>query len=109
MPLAKVKKDDPRLTESFQLITDGAELIKAFSEMNDPVFQRKQMEEQERQYRSGNPEASRLDEDFLEALEYGLPPSAGLGLGIDRLIAVLAGKSVKETIIFPTLRSKEQI
>ena len=107
MPLAKVKNEDETLTESFQLIVEGAELIKAFSEMNDPIFQRKQMEEQERQYRAGNPEASRFDEDFIEALEYGMPPSAGLGLGIDRLVAIITKKSVKETIIFPTLRSKE--
>ncbi len=108
MPLAKYKKDDPQLTESFQLIMDGVEIVKGFSEMNDPVAQREQMEEQERRYRAGNKEASRLDEEYLEALEYGMPPAAGLGIGIDRLIA-LATKThnIKEIIIFPTLRPKK--
>lgn len=106
--LAKLKKDDPKLTESFQLIVDGVEIIKGFSELNDPVFQRAQMERQDREYRAGNPEAFRLDEDFLEALEYGMPPAAGLGLGIDRLVALLTkAHSVKEVVLFPTLRPKE--
>lgn len=119
MPLAKLKKDDPELTESFQLIPGsksglgpvsehGAELIKGFSEMNDPVIQRQQMAEQEKAFRAGNPEASRLDEDFLEALEYGMPPAAGMGLGIDRLVALITkAHALKEVIIFPTLRPKE--
>lgn len=108
MPLAKFKEDSPKLTESFQFIVNGAEIIKGFSEMNDPLAQREQMEKQEKEFRSGDQEMSRLDEDFLEALEYGMPPAAGLGLGIDRLVA-LATKSpgIKETIIFPTLRTKE--
>lgn len=107
MALAKVKKDNPVLTESFQLIVNGVEIIKGFSELNDPVFQRAQMEKQEKEFRAGNPEASRLDEDFLEALEYGMPPTAGMGIGIDRL-AALATKShsIKEIILFPTLRPK---
>lgn len=108
MPLAKTKESDPSLTESFQLIVNGAEIVKGFSEMNDPILQRAQMELQEKKYRAGDKEASRLDKDFLEALEYGLPPAAGLGIGLDRL-AALATKahSVKEVIIFPTLRPKE--
>ena len=75
--------------------------------MNDPVVQRKQMEEQEKLFRAGNEESSRLDEDFLEALEYGMPPAAGLGLGIDRLIAIITkSHAIKEIITFPTLRPK---
>ncbi len=108
MALAKLKKDDPALTESFQLIVNGVEIIKGFSELNDSVFQRAQMEQQDKEYRAGNPEASRLDEDFLEAVEYGMPPAAGLGLGIDRLVALVTkSHSVKEIIAFPTLRPRE--
>jgi lysyl-tRNA synthetase class 2 len=108
MQLAKLKKDEPGLTESFQLIANGVEVVKGFSELNDPVFQRSQMEGQEKEFRAGQEEASRLDEDFLEALEYGMPPAAGLGLGIDRLAALIAkSHSVKEIILFPTLRPKE--
>lgn len=106
--LAKLKKDNPSLTESFQLIVNGAEIIKGFSELNDPIFQRAQMEKQEKEFRGGNEEASRLDEDFLEALEHGMPPAAGLGIGIDRLAAIATkAQSVKEVIIFPTLRPKQ--
>ncbi len=117
MPLAKFKKDNEKLTESFQLIAGsedtgapgGPEIIKGFSEMNDPEKQRKQMEEQEQLFRSGNEEASRLDEDFLESLEYGMPPAAGLGIGIDRLTAILTGThSIKEIIAFPTLKPKKE-
>jgi len=116
MPLAKPRKDNPELTESFQLIAGsesglgpvsehGAEIVKGFSELNDPIYQRKQMEEQDKALRKGNEEAHRLDEDFIEALEYGMPPAAGLGIGIDRLAALLTkSPSLKEVILFPTLR-----
>ena len=108
MPLAKLKKDNIELTESFQLIVKGSEIVKGFSELNDPLVQRKQMEEQEKAFRSGNEESSRMDEDFIEALEYGMPPAAGLGLGIDRLVMLLTGApSLKEIILFPTLRPKK--
>ncbi|MBI2025096.1 MAG: lysine--tRNA ligase [Candidatus Harrisonbacteria bacterium] len=108
MPLAKLREKNPKLTESFQLIVNGSEIVKGFSELNDPVVQRAQMERQEKEHRSGNEEVSRLDEDFLEALEYGMPPAAGLGLGIDRLVTLVTGAhSVKEIIAFPTLRPKE--
>ncbi|OGY67569.1 MAG: lysine--tRNA ligase [Candidatus Harrisonbacteria bacterium RIFCSPLOWO2_02_FULL_41_13b] len=107
MPLAKLVENNQDLTESFQLIVNGVELVKGFSEMNDPVFQRKQMEEQEKDFRAGNPEASRLDADFLEMLEYGMPPAAGMAIGIDRLVAFATkSHSVKEIIAFPTLRPK---
>ena len=108
MPLAKLKPENPKLTESFQLIANGAEVVKGFSELNDPLFQRQQMERQETEHRRGNEEASRLDEDFLEALECGMPPAAGLGLGIDRLAMLLTEtKNIREIILFPTLRPKE--
>ena len=108
IPLAKYKADEPELTESFQLIVGGMEIVKGFSEMNDPIAQREQMEAQEKLYRQGNREANRLDEEFLEALEYGMPPAAGLGIGIDRLAMIYTKRtSIKEIILFPTLRYKK--
>jgi len=106
-PFAKSVKDKPELTERFQLIVDGMEIVNGFSELNDPLDQRERMEEQEKKCRQGNQEVSRLDEDFLEALEYGMPPAAGWGIGIDRLVAVATkNHNIKEIIIFPTLKSK---
>jgi len=106
-PLAKSWQDNPDLTERFQLIVDGMEIVNGFSELNDPIEQRKRMEEQERKYRAGDKEASRLDEDFLEALEYGMPSAAGLGVGIDRLVALITkSHNIKEIIAFPTLKPK---
>lgn len=106
-PLAKSCADNPDLTERFQLIVDGTEIVNGFSELNDPIEQRNRMEEQEKMYRGGDIEASRLDEDFLEALEYGMPPAAGFGIGIDRLVALITkSHNIKEVIIFPTLRPK---
>lgn len=108
-PLAKSFAKTPEITERFQLIVNGMEIVNGFSELNDPVDQRERMELQEQEFRAGNPEASRLDEDFLEALEYGMPPAAGLGIGIDRLM-VLATKShaLKDVILFPTMRPKKE-
>lgn len=106
-PLAKSDEKDPRFVERFQLIIKGTEVANAFSELNDPVDQRERMEDQEKRYRAGDPETTRFDEDFIEAIEYGMPPAAGIGIGIDRLISLITGKPVKEIIIFPTLRPKE--
>lgn len=107
MQLAKLKTEDPTLTESFQLLVQGTELIKGFSELNDPILQRKQMERQDALHRAGDEEATRLDEDFIEALEYGMPPAAGLGIGIDRLVMLATNtKNVREVVLFPALRSK---
>lgn len=106
-PLAKSCEDNPEFTERFQLVVAGTELINGFSELNDPADQRQRMIEQEEMYRAGNLEASRFDEEFIEALEYGMPPAAGLGLGIDRLAALLTGShAVKEAMFFPTLKNK---
>ena len=106
-PFAKSVQDKPELTERFQLIVDGMEIVNGFSELNDPIDQRQRMEEQEKKYRAGNQEASRLDEDFLEALEYGMPPAAGWGIGIDRLVALVTkSHNIKEIIAFPTLKPK---
>lgn len=106
-PLAKKKFDNPKYTERFQLLMGGTELGNAFSELNDPVDQRQRFQAQEILRAKGDDEAQRLDEDFLQALEYGMPPTAGLGLGIDRLVAVLTDQhSVKNVILFPTMRPK---
>jgi len=108
-PLSKSVEGDPELTERFQVVVEGTEIVNAFSELNDPVDQRERMEEQERQHRAGNEEASRFDGDFVEALEYGMPPAAGLGLGIDRLVQLMTkSKAIKDTIIFPTMRSRDE-
>lgn len=106
LPLAKRTSANENYVESFQLIVGkGIELIKAFSELNDPLDQRKRFADQERMRQQGDEEAQRIDEDFIEALEVGLPPTAGFGMGIDRLVALLTGQhSIKEVILFPTLR-----
>lgn len=105
-PLAKKKRSNPRYVERFQLLlAGGSELINAFSELNDPIDQRSRLEEQEKLRESGDDEAQRFDSDFIEALEVGMPPTAGFGMGIDRLAIILTGAhSLKEVILFPTMR-----
>jgi len=107
-PLAKPLENDPSKLASFQLVAGGCwELVLGFSELNDPIEQRKRFEEQEKFFKEGLEEAQRMDEDFLEALEYGMPPAAGFGLGIDRLVALLTDShSLREVILFPTMRPK---
>lgn len=108
-PLAKSLEKNPSKLANFQLIVAGWELINAFSELNDPLEQRKRFEEQEKFFKAGLEEAQRMDEDFLEALEYGMPPAAGFGLGIDRLVALLTNShSLREVILFPTMRPKDR-
>ena len=107
-PLAKPLEDKPQYAARFQLFVAGWEVANAFSELNDPVLQRERFEEQEKQRKAGNEEAQRLDEDFLEALEYGMPPAAGLGLGIDRLAAILTDShTLREAILFPMMKPKK--
>lgn len=106
LPLAKSLAGTAK-ADAFQLIIGGIELLKAFSELNDPIEQRRRLETQEKMRQAGDEEAQRLDEDFLEALEYGMPPAAGFGIGIDRLAALLTNShSLREIILFPTMKPK---
>ena len=105
--MAKALEKNPTKLANFQLVVAGWELVNAFSELNDPIEQRKRFEEQEKMYKEGFKEAQRMDKDFIEALEYGMPPAAGFGMGIDRLIVILTNShSLREVILFPTMRPK---
>jgi len=103
-PLAKQHRSVPGLNEAFDLIINGVELSAAYSELNDPVVQRARLEHQSRLSAGGDPEAMELDEVFLKAMEFGMPPAGGIGIGVDRLIMLLTGASIRETILFPLLR-----
>lgn len=108
-PLAKRKADKPELTERFQLLVGkGIELVNAFSELNDPLDQEERFKKQQEAREAGEEEAQRFDKDFVEALQHGMPPTAGLGLGIDRLTALLTDShNIKEVILFPTLKPEK--
>ncbi len=106
-PLAKQLEDNPKKLARFQLIIAGMEIINAFSELNNPIEQKKRFQEQEKIFKDGFEEAQRMDEDFIEALEYGMPPAAGWGMGIDRLVLLLTNShAVREIILFPTMRPR---
>jgi lysyl-tRNA synthetase class 2 len=108
-PLTKMHRDIPGLTERFELIVNGKELANCYSELNDPIDQRARFEEQARLMERGDDEAMYIDQDFLRALEYGMPPTAGIGIGIDRLVMMLTGNAaIQEVLFFPQMRPEKQ-
>jgi len=108
-PLCKVHREDPSLTERFELMVCGKEVANAYSELNDPIDQRERFEEQLKLQERGDDEAMFIDQDFLRALEYGMPPTSGLGIGMDRLIMYLTNNaSIQEVLFFPQMRPEVQ-
>jgi len=104
-PLAKPKRGNPKLTERFELFANGKEMANAFSELNDPLDQRRRLEAQGRLRAAGDEEAAGVDEDYLRAMEYGMPPMGGVGMGVDRLLMYLTGTThIRDVILFPTMR-----
>ena len=107
-PLSKRCPDDPRFTERFELLIDGAEFCNAFSELNDPIDQKQRFEAQLAEKENGNEEACEMDTDFVEALEYGLPPTGGVGIGIDRFVMLLTGQdTIREVLLFPHMKNRD--
>ncbi len=108
-PLAKQKPDDPDTVERFELYAGGFEVVNGFSELNDPAEQRRRFEAQLRERAQGDAEAHQMDEDYIRALEYGLPPTAGEGIGIDRLVMLLTNSpSIRDVILFPLMRPRQR-
>jgi lysyl-tRNA synthetase, class II len=108
-PFAKRKEDNPKLIDRFQLVINGLELVNAFTELNNPIDQKERYLEQDKKGKKGEEEISPTDLEYLEAMEYGMPPNGGIGIGIDRLVMFLTGtKNIKEVILFPTMRPRDE-
>ncbi len=105
-PLTRAHREDPRLAEKWDLVAFGTEIGTGYSELVDPVEQRARLTAQSLLAAGGDAEAMQIDEDFLRALEYGMPPAGGMGMGIDRVLIMLTGASIRETILFPIVRSR---
>jgi lysyl-tRNA synthetase class 2 len=103
-PLTRAHRENPQLAERWDLVAFGTELGTGYSELTDPVEERRRLTAQSLLAAHGDPEAMQLDEDFLEALEYGMPPAGGMGLGIDRMLIMFTGETIRETILFPMVR-----
>ena len=108
-PLAKRRRDDPRVAERFELFVGGHEIANAYSELNDPVEQRERMRAQAAKAAAGDEAVELADEEFLLALEHGMPPAGGLGVGLERLTQLVTGEhSIREVILFPALRERRE-
>jgi lysyl-tRNA synthetase class 2 len=108
-PLTKEHRNNPALTERFELMVNGKELANAYSELNDPIDQRERFEEQLKLSEKGDDEAMFIDQDFLRALEYGMPPTSGIGIGIDRLVMMMTNNaSIQEVLFFPQMRPEKK-
>ena len=106
-PLAKKSERDPRYTDRYELFINGKEYANAFSELNDPIDQRERFENQLKLRDLGDDEANEMDVDYVEALEYGLPPTGGVGMGIDRLVMLLTNQdTIREVLLFPHMKNK---
>jgi lysyl-tRNA synthetase class 2 len=107
-PLTKRHRSNPDLTERFELMVNGKELCNAYSELNDPIDQAERFKEQLRLSEKGDDEAMFIDQDFIRALEYGMPPTSGMGIGMDRLVMLMTGKTtIQEVLLFPQMRPEK--